>query len=43
MEVKFLNWYAISTILGLVVPIKVYHVLLFFGLKKVYKMWRVSK
>tara|TARA_R100001463_G_scaffold38005_1_gene81707 strand:+ start:3603 stop:3734 length:132 start_codon:yes stop_codon:yes gene_type:complete len=43
MEVKFLNWYTISTILGLVIPIKVYHVLLFFGLKKVYKMWRVSK
>ena len=34
MEILFLNWYSLSTILGLIIPIKVYHVILYFGIKK---------
>jgi len=39
-KILFLNWYSLSTILGLIIPIKVYHVILYFGIKKAIKIWR---
>lgn len=45
MEIQtiFLNWYSLYTILGLIIPVKVYHVLLYFGIKKAIKIWRTKK
>ena len=40
MEILFLNWYSLSNILGLIIPIKVYHVILYFGIKKAFTIWR---
>ncbi len=42
-QVIFLNWYSLYSILGLIIPIKVYHVILYFGIKKAFKMWRAEK
>ena len=39
----YLNWYSLYTILGLIIPVKVYHVLLYFGLVKLYRMWKEAK
>ena len=39
----YLNWYTLHAILGLIIPIKVYHVLLYFGLRKLYRMWKETK
>ena len=41
-KILFLNWYSLSQILGLIIPIKVYHVILYFGIKKAIKIWRTK-